>query len=155
MGGVDLKDQRKTNYQFDHRSKFKYYLRVVFDVIDIAITNSHIIYSKLSEISENTPALDSKAFRRSVARSLIGNYNCRKRSVSTSAIINQQKRSRMSLSESAVHHVMEKTDERKRCKLCTSKKHYSRTNNKCSVCNVHLFYVTSRNCFQTYHDELK
>ena len=78
MGGVDLIDQKKVFYQFDHRSKFKYYLRIVFDIIDIAIYNSHVIYTKLSG---DTSTMGSKTFRRSVARSLIGNYTYRKRPV--------------------------------------------------------------------------
>ena len=48
MDGVDLMDQKKVTYQFKHCSKFKYYLRVVFDMFDIAIVNSYIIYSKLA-----------------------------------------------------------------------------------------------------------
>ena len=44
MGGVDIMDQKKATYQFNHRSKYKYYLRVVHDLIDIAINNAHIIF---------------------------------------------------------------------------------------------------------------
>ena len=40
MGRIDIMDQRKVSYQFDNRSKIKYYLRLVFDLIDIAVNSS-------------------------------------------------------------------------------------------------------------------
>ena len=43
MGEVDIMDQKKNNYQFDHRSKNKSYLRRVYDILDIAINNAGII----------------------------------------------------------------------------------------------------------------
>ena len=49
MGGVDIMDQKKVTYQFDHRSNMKYYLRVVSDLIDIAVNNAFVIFSKLAE----------------------------------------------------------------------------------------------------------
>ena len=49
MGEVDTMDRRKVSYQFDHRSKIKYYLKVVFDVFDIAINSSGIAFNKLCE----------------------------------------------------------------------------------------------------------
>ena len=42
-------DQKKVTYQFDRRSIIKYYLRVVSDLIDIAVNNAFIIFSKLAE----------------------------------------------------------------------------------------------------------
>ena len=47
MGGVDIMDQREVSYQFDHRSKIKYYIIVVFDLIDIAVNSSGIAFNKL------------------------------------------------------------------------------------------------------------
>ena len=42
-------DQRKVSYQFDHRSKITNILRVVFDLIDIAVNNSGIAFNQLCE----------------------------------------------------------------------------------------------------------
>ena len=47
--GVDIMDQRKVSYQFDNRSKIKYYLRLVFDLIDIAVKSSRIAFNKSCE----------------------------------------------------------------------------------------------------------
>ena len=42
-------DQKKVTYQFDHRSNMKYHLRVVSDLIDIAVNNAFVIFCKLAE----------------------------------------------------------------------------------------------------------
>ena len=42
-------DQRKVSNQFDHRSKINYYLRIVFDLIDISVNSSEIPSNKLCE----------------------------------------------------------------------------------------------------------
>ena len=152
MGGVDLMDQKKVTYQFDHRSKSKYYLRIVYDFIDIAINNSYVVYCKLGE---SVPSMDAKTYRKAVAQSLIGTFNSRKRAVLASSVMTQQKRLRINQSSMEMYgHTIMKSEERKRCKLCSSKKRQSRTNNKCIQCGIHLCYVNSRNCFKLYHDEM-
>ena len=45
MDGVDFKDQLKSAYQLDRRSKFRFYLRLFFDLFDVALVNSFIVYS--------------------------------------------------------------------------------------------------------------
>ena len=47
MGGVDLMDQLKSTYEVDRKSKIKYYLRIFFDLLDIAVNNAYIVYSQL------------------------------------------------------------------------------------------------------------
>ena len=54
MGGVDIMDQKKVTYQFDHRSRPKYYLRAVFDLIDHAANNAYVIYNKVDESKTST-----------------------------------------------------------------------------------------------------
>ena len=46
MGGVDLMDQLKSAYQLDRRSKFRFYLRLLFDLFDAALVISFIVYKK-------------------------------------------------------------------------------------------------------------
>ena len=58
MGGVDLSDQMKVTYEIDRRRKFRFYLRVFFDFLDIAVVNSKIVYNKI----ESTPSLSSLDF---------------------------------------------------------------------------------------------
>ena len=47
MGGVDLCDQYTAAYHLDRRSKFPFYLRIFFDLMDVAMVNSFIIYDTL------------------------------------------------------------------------------------------------------------
>ena len=49
IGGVDLSDQMKVNYEVDRRSKFHFYLRVSFDFLDIAVVNSKIVHKKVDQ----------------------------------------------------------------------------------------------------------
>ena len=49
MGGADLSDQMKLTYEVDRRSKFRFYLLVFFDFLDIAVANSSIVYKKLHQ----------------------------------------------------------------------------------------------------------
>ena len=50
MSDVDLMDQLKSAYQLDRRSKFPFYLRFFFDLLDVACVNAFIVYKNL----ENT-----------------------------------------------------------------------------------------------------
>ena len=46
MNGVDIHDQLKTAYEIDRKSKFRYYLRIFFDLMDSCVVNAHVIYKK-------------------------------------------------------------------------------------------------------------
>ena len=65
-------DQKKVTYQFNHRSRHKYYLRLAYILLDIAINNAGIVHNRVSKQSEQ---FNLKAYRRMVARALIGNYS--------------------------------------------------------------------------------
>ena len=43
MGGVDLMDQLTAAYRLDWKSSVRFYLRIFFDLIDIACVNSYFI----------------------------------------------------------------------------------------------------------------
>ena len=84
MGGVDVIDQKMAVSRLDHKSKFKFYLRMFFDLIDIAIMNSHIVYTKLGN---SISLLDFKIV---VVKSLIARYSNRQRSFSLSRTSKQK-----------------------------------------------------------------
>ena len=77
MGVVDLSDQIKVTYESDCRSIFRFYLRVFFDFLDIAVVNSKIVYNKI----ESAPSLSSLDFRYSIAQTMIRKFSSRKRAV--------------------------------------------------------------------------
>ena len=73
MGGVDLLDQRTTAYKLDRKSfSGRYYLRLFFDLMNIAVVNSHVVYKALYP-----KCLELLDFKIVTARSLSGAYNSR------------------------------------------------------------------------------
>ena len=107
--------------------------------MDIAINNSYVMYCKLGE---SVPSMDAKTYRRAVAQSLIGTFNSRKRAVVASSVMTQQKRLRINQSSMEMDgHTMMKSEERKRCKICSSKK--DKAKQTTSACNVAFTCATS------------
>ena len=45
MGGVDLMDQRNATYRQDRKSSVRFYLRIFFDLMDVAYVNSYLVYN--------------------------------------------------------------------------------------------------------------
>ena len=89
MGGVDLMYQLKSSYQLNRRSKFRFYLRLFFDLLNVAYVNAFISNKKL----ENTELI-LKDFKLLIAERMIGSFVSRKNSFSNSR---PSKRSRKSL----------------------------------------------------------
>jgi hypothetical protein len=143
MGGVDLADQMKVTYQVDRRSKFRFYLRVFFDFLDVSVVNSNIIYNKM----DSAVAMSSMDFRFSLARSMIGKFSNRKRAVPTSR---PSKRSKGESFE-VVDHLPQFAVTRARCAICSSKKMENRTFVRCVSCNIPLCLQKERNCFYLHH----
>ena len=47
MGGVDIMDQKTHSYRLNCKSKHYFYLTMFFDLIDVILLNSYIVYTKL------------------------------------------------------------------------------------------------------------
>ena len=139
MGGVDLSDQMKVTYEVDCRSKFRFYLRVFVNFLDIAIINSKIVYNKI----ESAQSLFSPDFRYSIAQTMIRTFSSRKRAVPLSRPL---KRSR-GPSFDIVNHLPGFAPSPVRCTFCSSKNVESRTYVRCITCNIALCLEKDRNCF--------
>jgi hypothetical protein len=143
MGGVDLLDQKIVSYSLDRRSKIKFYLRPFFDLLDIAMVNSYVIWNKLNPNSK----LTSLQFRRSVTRELISGNTSRdidyytKRSGKTDACSDK----------SAEKHLPEFHSSRKRCRLCADNKLDFKTVFQCTACKAPFCITNERNCFRDFH----
>jgi hypothetical protein len=79
MGGVDRFDQQKAVYELGRRSK-KWWKRLFYFLLDVAITNAYILYSNNSRVHN---PLSQKLFRLVLARALIDNLTFRKRKFSS------------------------------------------------------------------------
>ena len=73
MGGLELMDQLKSAYQLDRRLKFQFYLSLFFDLFDVALADSFIVFKKL----ENKD-LTLKEFKICIALKLIASFISRR-----------------------------------------------------------------------------
>ena len=128
MGEVDLMDQLKSAYQLDRRSKFRFYLLVFFDLFDVALVNSFIVYKKL----ENKD-LTLKEFKIFIALKLIPlsakNYLVRTIVHPSAAKLKDPSR--------YLHHICQ-FSRRQDDDVLYAPKQVKRTEYLCSLCNVAL-----------------
>ena len=74
IGGVELVDQRNSAYHLDRKFFIRFHLRIFFDLMDVAGTNS--------DIADNMLHLDNLTllnFNIAVATYMIGSYTSKKR----------------------------------------------------------------------------
>ena len=76
MGGVELMNQRTAAYHLDRKSSVRFYLRIFFDLMDIACVNSYLIYNM--KHPNKLSLLDYKII---VAKNLIQYHQGRKKAV--------------------------------------------------------------------------
>ena len=147
MGGVDLMDQKKEYYGRNRKSTSKFYLRLFFDMFDVAINNSCIIYNQMmkDKVTETKELCNTLEFRRWIARKLIGQYTSRERNVPSCYTKNTTH------AAPKPNHEMIKLENRRRCVFCAKSKKENRTFNFCSTCQVYLCFTSERNCFSEYH----
>ena len=145
MGGVDLLDQRKSYYEVDRKSKFRFYLRIFFDLMDVACVNAFIIYN------ERFPnKLSLLQFKRCVADGLTRHFSSRKRKfpgvrhVETATL----------RPTGNICHMPIFQDSRHRCVNCKKLKLDHKTSVLCSTCNISLCLVKERNCFREFHSNI-
>ena len=69
MGGVDLIDQRTAAYHLDRISRVRFYLRIFFNLVDVACANSFVVYNML--YPNDLTLLDFKTI---IATYFIGRY---------------------------------------------------------------------------------
>ena len=132
--------------------KIKYYLRVVFDLIDIAVNNSAVIFNKLGDNSSEANKLDTKTYRRVVARRLIESYSNRKRKTPASSVHRTSIAAKYSKPSPSSKNTMQKEAKRGRYKVCTRNGKDIKANNFCVECHFFLCYDNGRNCFAAFHN---
>ena len=145
MGGVDLMDQKTAAYRLDRKSKFRFYLRIFFDLMDVALVNSHIVYQSIG--GSKLSLLDFKIV---VAQNLIGKYTNRQRSFP------QNRPSKRRFLEepgpaNLPDHLPEYQVQRGRCHYCKIEGKDMKTFVKCTTCDLYLCLVKERNCFFKHH----
>jgi hypothetical protein len=163
MGGVDLHDQMMSYYRMSFRSK-KYYLRLIFHMLDMAVVNSWLLRRRV-EKKLNTPYRHLTSlceFKLNLADSLmfVGQDVVKKRGRPTEETVQSDFAKKkasghaskpipsQSLRKDGVGHLPEINEKRGMCKLpkCTGRIHMY-----CMKCQVHLCCEKTRNCFAKFH----
>ena len=144
MIGVDFIDQETAAYWLDCKSKFRFYLRMFFDLIDIAIVNSHIVYTKLGN---SISLLDLEIV---VAKSLIGRYSNRQRSFPLSRT-SKWKALESSLPKEIPTHMPKFNEKCLRWSFCKNEGADHKKFASCPNCGLYLSCTKERNCFLKHH----
>lgn len=144
MGGVDKFDQKKERYAIGRRS-VKWWHRIFYFLIDLAIVNSYILY----QISRRSQG-DQLSYRLSLARQLINGFKSRKRRGKPVVFLANKKLvpEEVRLSEVG-SHFPEKGSYR-RCRICSTKANEKRTAYTCSQCKVPICVPL---CFKKLHQK--
>ena len=147
MGYVDKADMMKSFYEIDRRSK-KWWHRIMWHLLDVAVVNSFLIFNERNE----GKSLTLKEFRLAVIAGLIG--------ASKSSPGNGKKIQRQQSAfkpyvapekrfDKAAHMPMRGTS--RRCAFCSTASEPHRTKWSCETCEVGLCLSEAKNCFARYH----
>ena len=142
MGGVDLMDQLKSAYQLDRGSKFRFYLRLFFDLFDVAVVTLYSVW----EIGEQR--FNYKEFKICIALKLIASSVSRKLSFPNHRPSKRTKAQRPDLITSS--HLPIFLETRRQCTVCSQVGKGNRTFVTCSFCDFALCLQKERNCLLQY-----
>ena len=146
MGGVDKHDMLRQIYGIDRKS-VKWWHRLFFGLLDMAVVNAFIIYRESTGSS-----LSLLDFRREVGLGLLTNvtvempFAAKRRKVSYSVADSVR------LGNVGVHFPLF-NQTKARCEVCSKQNIESRPTSKCSFCGINLCCNTNKNCFTTYHTQ--
>lgn len=150
MNCVDKLDQNKKSCQIDRKSK-KWWHRIFFHFLDIAVVNSHIVYTQATGNK-----MTMKDFRRNISGQLLSTTIVNKRKLkNTTKSPTEIKKFKPSVPD---YIRLEKSDHqpklstRRRCTRCSTKQKEVRTEWICSICEIPLCITKSRNCFSDHHN---
>lgn len=149
MNCVDKLDQNKKSCQIDRKSQ-KWWHRIFFHFIDIAVVNAHVIYTQSTGTT-----ITMKNFRRDISRELLNKtIVCKRQSKSTKKSPAEIKKHKPFVPDSlrlekSAHQP--KISTRRRCAKCSTREKEVRTEWMCAVCNVPLCITKNRNCFADHH----
>lgn len=142
MGGVDTHDMHRQIYGI-HRKNIKWWHRLFFGILDMAIVNAFVIYKE-----ETGCPISQLDFRSEAARGLL--------SFSQKKLITKRRKLNYSIPETVRLtnvgvHFPKFNVPKGRCQVCSKKKIDSRPTSTCSHCGVNLCCNNSKNCFAEFH----
>ena len=144
MGGVDTHDMLRQIYGI-HRKNIKWWHRIFFGLLDMAIVNSFLVYRE----TENA-LISQKEYRRHLAKGLLTYSHktvCPKRRKTAFSIPASVRNSNVGV------HLPEFNVLKRRCEVCSKDGLESRPTSRCSHCGVNLCCNGSKNCFVRFHTQ--
>ncbi|GBO18512.1 PiggyBac transposable element-derived protein 2 [Araneus ventricosus] len=159
MGGVDLLDSHLGRHRIRMKAK-KWYFRLFYHLIDLAIINAWILYKEVSlQKDPKAKVLNQKLFRTEVAEIFckMGKSGALKRGRPSNEVQRQLETKKKcprvvvppkDLRQDAVDHWPNWNGKRNRCKMpgCNGFTYVS-----CTKCLVFLCFNKDKNCYQNFH----
>ena len=100
MDVVDIMDKKPAAYRLHRKSRYRFYLRMFFDLADVPLVNSHIVYTKLGN------DISLLNFKIVVEKALIGRYShCKK--LSPTSILDKRKSHEPSMPRKVPTHMFQ------------------------------------------------
>ncbi len=157
MGGVDLTDQQLSYYSLTQRRTIKWWKKVFWRLIDIAIINSWLVFRVNNPESKIQSQRD---FRLELVRQLVQPLLNLKASPDCPSILQSHKGRKVVSSDKRLlgKHFPRKADQRGRCCVCgkqksaTGKRLDIKTRTYCPKCEL---FICLGNCFEQYHTKSK
>ena len=168
MGGVDIFDQHAQYYNFGRKSK-RWYRRVIWYLVEIAINNSYIIEGHFEDHSHRGHRARSLLqFRKELAEQLLGKHRT-SRNVGRPRLSEEHR-----LQDVGIHQPVF-TPKPLVCKVCSKNvrrehkqtslglpanrranvPYISRSRVFCESCNVSLCLCSERNCWKDWHTKVE
>lgn len=141
MAGVDRSDQYSTCYEIDRKSQ-KWWKRVFYRLLMIAVSNSWIIYKNFK--NEKMPLID---FLMPLSETLIDIGKLRAKDKPKILADTGPAVKRLKVFKEAIGHQPIKRETMRRCTLCATNKKQSRSLYVCSSCDIPLCV----DCFAPFH----
>ena len=152
MGAVDKADMLKSLYEIDRKSH-KWWHRIFFHFLDVAVVNASIIFKQMSDES-----MTLKTFKRRIIAGLINSKGLKRSRESEDMSVNAMNLNSKTkesvapeIRKDASEHLPHLGNTFRRCNNCSTKKEPHRTKWMCPLCNVPLCNSAKRNCFTVYH----
>ena len=143
MGGVDLADQMRRFYTCTHKSSRKWYFRLFWFLVDLAIDNAFVLECWFCDRTPGQTRRKNKAFRKELATELLSKYRSRK---------NPGRQVQNAPARLMQRHFPDNLGTDSQCVVCSKEHTRKRSRYGCKDCgNVHLCVSP---CFRIYHTRL-
>lgn len=160
MGGVDLNDMLVELYRINIKVR-RYYLRIIFHIIDVCIVNSWLLYRRHhKQLNLSTKIIPLLNFKVEISHALLssGQDKMKKRGRPSNDVPTYQPPTKKykiaprptdDVRFDSVDHWPLPTADKQRCKNCIN--YYSQM--KCMKCDLYLCLNQKRNCFLYFHSK--